>query len=195
MVERVVDPERREGEGDAGKHACDGHEPEARADVVDSRNSVNGRECTGERTQGCVFSRLAAPFAPERDVSGEAAVGGRRRHGNFRRTPPGRWRRRRSRGGRRRQRRGPGTRAGDAFRCARRGSRSRAPRGRRCRARRSSTAVDRRRRDGGRGRRGAARSAGRRERRAALPVAGHGSAVCRRSWRHPARRGRRPRAA
>src|SRR6185312_3350519 len=28
-----------------------------------SRNRVNGRDCTGERTQGCVFSR-AAPLKP-----------------------------------------------------------------------------------------------------------------------------------
>ena len=35
VVERVVDPERREGERDAAEHAEHGHEPEARTDVVD----------------------------------------------------------------------------------------------------------------------------------------------------------------
>ena len=39
------------------------------------RNRVNGRDCTGERTQVRGFSRVSAFFAAERDVSREAAVG------------------------------------------------------------------------------------------------------------------------
>ena len=95
-----------------------------------------------------------------------------------------------------RRRRSPdrATRAGHAVRRAREDRDLELARRRRRCAPRSPAAVDRRRRDGGRGRRRAARSAGSPGRRAALAPAGHGRAVGRRSRRHAPRRGCHSRA-